>query len=240
MYTEFGEEWKTSRPYRSGDTIQWTENFYDSQRRLHKVVGPDGSVSEAFFNETSVPDSTTSMPGNTVRSVDPWGRERWGRYDQQGRLTHVVEPNPDKTANPNGKIFSGGNPVSGSLLTIYKYDTLGRLIETEQGTQVRKFKYDDLGRLTRQKLAEQTATLNEAGEFVGIGHQNAVWAEAFAYDSRSNLRRRRMPAASHKFSYSLAVAAGPAESDTVSNLRHFGPVTAESDDPQYVGNVRHL
>ncbi|MBO0223173.1 hypothetical protein J0689_28235, partial [Vibrio parahaemolyticus] len=75
--------------------------------------------------------------------------------------------------------------TAGSLLTKYFYDTLGRLVQTEQGAQTRKFKYDSLGRLTRQKLAEQTATLNESGAFVGIGHQDAIWAEAFVYDNRS-------------------------------------------------------
>ncbi len=181
QYTRFGEAWKQSRPYRSGDTVQWSENFYDSQRRLIKVVEPDGSYTEAFYNETTLPDSVSAKPGSTTRIVDAWGRERWGRYDQQGRLVDVVEPNPDKTANPNGKVT-----VAGSLLTKYKYDTIGRLVETEQGSQFRKFKYDSLGRLTRQKLAEQTATLNDAGTFVGSGGSGATWSEAFVYDSRSN------------------------------------------------------
>lgn len=182
-YTKFGEAWKQSRPYRNGDTVHWSEKFYDDQRRLIKVVDPDGSETKAFYNETAVPDSVTATPGNTIRIADAWGRERWGRYDQQGRLVHVVEPNPDKTANPNGKVIS----VAGSLLTKYKYDTLGRLVETEQGVQLRKFKYDSLGRLTRQKLAEQTATLNDAGAFVGSGGSGAAWSEAFVYDNRSNL-----------------------------------------------------
>ncbi|MFH4146886.1 hypothetical protein WAI91_23280, partial [Acinetobacter baumannii] len=34
-----------------------------------------------------------------------------------------------------------------------------------------------------QKLAEQTATLNDAGQYVG----NGSWGEVFAYDERSNL-----------------------------------------------------
>lgn len=182
-YTKFGEAWKQSRPYRNGDTVYWSEKFYDNQRRLVKVVEPDGSTTEAFYNETTIPDSVTAAPGNTIRIADAWGRERWGRYDQQGRLVQVVEPNPDKTANPNGKVVS----VAGSLLTKYKYDTLGRLIETEQGVQFRKFKYDSLGRLTRQKLAEQTATLNDAGTFVGSG---GIWSEAFVYNNRSNLTQK--------------------------------------------------
>ncbi len=116
-----------------------------------------------------------------MRVADAWGRERWGRYDQQGRLAKVVEPNP----NGNGSVLSAG-----SLVTKYGYETIGRLTETEQGVQLRKFKYDSLGRLTRQKLAEQTATLNEAGVSVGAGQTGALWSEAFQYDNRSNMTQK--------------------------------------------------
>lgn len=116
-----------------------------------------------------------------MRVADAWGRERWGHYDQQGRLAEVVEPNP----NGNGSVLSAG-----SLVTKYGYETIGRLTETEQGVQLRKFKYDSLGRLTRQKLAEQTATLNEAGVSVGAGQTGALWSEAFQYDNRSNMTQK--------------------------------------------------
>lgn len=184
-YTQFGEEWKQSRPYRSGDTVHWSERFYDSQGRLIKIVEPDGSETKAFYNETMLPDSVTSQPGNRIRVMDAWGRERWGRYDQQGRLVQVVEPNPDSSANPTASVFA-----SGSLLTKYSYDTQNRLVQTEQGAQIRKFKFDDLGRLTRQKLAEQTATLNDAGAYIGAGQSGANWSNAFFYDGRSNLTQK--------------------------------------------------
>ena len=38
--------------------------------------------------------------------------------------------------------------------------------------------------MTRQKLAEQSATLNDAGQYVGTGGR---WSEAFWYDNRSNI-----------------------------------------------------
>ena len=184
-YTKFAEEWKTSRPYRTGDTVQWSEKFYDLQGRLIKIVEPDGSETKAFYNETSTPTSVSAAPGNRIRVMDAWGRMRWGRYDQQGRLIQVVEPNPDKTANPTGSVLT-----SGSLLTTYSYDTIGRLTQTDQSGQLRKFKYDDLGRLTRQHLAEQTKTLNDSGVFVGAGQPGANWSNAFFYDGRSNLAQK--------------------------------------------------
>ncbi len=175
-YTNLGQPWKQSRPYRSGDTVQWTETFYDIQGRTIKVKEPDNSETQAFFNEASStkPGSAVSAVGQTVRVVDAWGRERWGRYDAQGKLAEVVEPNPAG----NGTVAASGN-----MATSYQYDALNRLTETTQGGQTRKFKYDSLGRLTRQKLAEQSATLNDSGQYVGTG----TWSEAFWYDTRSNL-----------------------------------------------------
>jgi RHS repeat-associated protein len=180
-YNKLGEVWKQSRPFRTGETPIFSENIYDSQGRTKQVIEPDGSISKAFYNEATRPDSATSATtgiGNTTRVADAWGRERWGRYDQQGRLAEVVEPNP----NGNGSVLAAG-----SLKTTYKYDTLGRMIETEQGTQRRFFKYDSLGRLIRQKMAEQTATLDDNGVYIGAGNAGSKWSESFIYDNRSNL-----------------------------------------------------
>ncbi len=48
--------------------------------------------------------------------------------------------------------------------------------------------YDSLGRMTAQKLAEQTATINDSGNYVGTS--GGVWSDAFQYDARSNLIKR--------------------------------------------------
>ncbi len=83
-----------------------------------------------------------------------------------------------------------GASAAGSLLTKYFYNTLGNLTETEQGVQHRKLAYDSLGRITRQKMAEQTATLNDTGQYVGAGQTGANWSESFNYDERSNVTQK--------------------------------------------------
>jgi len=177
-FNKLGEVWKKSRPYRAGDTIQWSVTLYDKQNRVILVTEPDGSAAQVLYNQNPRPDSASALPGNTMKMIDPWGRERWTRYDQQGRLAEVVEPNP----NGNGTVN-----YAGSLATKYTYNTLGKVTEIEQGVQHRYFKYDSLLRLTRQKPAEQTATLNDAGAFVGIGNGSAQWSEAYTYDDHSNI-----------------------------------------------------
>lgn len=180
-YDSMGRVSQESRPYRNGDTLQWSTSTYDALSRIKSVQASDGSAWQAFYNETNRPDGASSAPGETMRTVDAWGRERWGRTDAQGRWVEVAEPNP----SGNGSTFEAG-----ALLTTYAYNTLGNLITTTQGVQTRSFRYDSFGRLTAQKLAETAATLNDSGIYVGLGGSGAQWSDFFKYDIRSNLVQR--------------------------------------------------
>ncbi|HJQ31293.1 MAG TPA: hypothetical protein VJ866_03890, partial [Pyrinomonadaceae bacterium] len=173
-YDQFGRVWKQSAPYRSGQTIQWTENFYDVLGRGWKAVGADGSIAETFYNEASRPPGASSEPGLTKRTADAWGRERWERADAAGRIVEVVEPNP---------AGSGSVSEAGGHVTRYNYDGNGNLVEVTKGGQKRRFRYDSLGRMTHQKLAEAAATLDDAGTYVGAGS----WSHVYGYDGRGNL-----------------------------------------------------
>ena len=187
QYDNLGRLSRQTRPFRGGETLQWTVYEYDKLDRTTKVTGPDGSVVERFYNESSYPSAATQgVPGQTVRARDPWGRERWVRFDDRNRLVEVVEPDP----NGNGSVAAGGMKAN------YSYDTLGNLTLVTQGAQTRSFKYDALSRITHQKLAERDATLNDAGAFVATRHPSqpiysgGVWSDVFTYDQRSNLVQR--------------------------------------------------
>jgi YD repeat-containing protein len=171
-YDNMGRVSQQSLPYRTGTPL-WTTSTYDALGRVASVQAPDTSLMQSFYNEISRPNAASSLPGDTRRLVDGWGRERWGRTDAIGRLVEVVEPDP----NGSGSVASNG------MATTYTYDTQGNLTGVTQGTQTRAFKYDSLGRLTAQRLAEFNATLNDAGQYVGSGQ----WGEVFTYDERSNL-----------------------------------------------------
>jgi len=175
-FDNMGQISQQTRPYRSGETPQWTTIAYDALGRTNTVTAPDGAVAQTFYNEATRPSVASNTPGETTRIQDAWGRERWGRTDSNGRLVEVVEPNPD----------GSGSVASNGMVTTYVYSTLGTLTQVNQGSQTRSFKYDSLNRLTAQKLAEASATLNDAGSYVGSGS----WSDAFAYDQRSNLTSR--------------------------------------------------
>jgi RHS repeat-associated protein len=188
IYDSMGRVSQQSRPYRSGDTPLLTSVAYDALGRTTRMTAPDGSVTETYYNEidfdlndgyspTRPNVVSASAPGETTLVRDAWGRERWGRTDAQGRLVEVVEPNP----SGNGSVATGG------LLTTYGYDTLGNLTAVAQGAQTRAFKFDSLGRLLAQRLAETSATLNDAGAYQTSG---GTWSDVFTYDDRSNLTSR--------------------------------------------------
>ena len=213
-YDSMGRAFRQSLPYRSG-TPRWTNLTYDALSRTKKVIAPDytladasdGSTTETFYNEAARPSIASTLPGETTRVRDAWGRERWGRTDAQGRLVEVVEPNP----SGSGSVFDAG-----ALLTTYAYNTLGNLTQVTQGVQMqtRSFKYDSLGRLTAQKLAEASATLNDAGTYVGSG----TWSDVFTYDTRSNLIWRA-DARGVKTIYSYLIGGNPNNPDPLNRLQ---------------------
>ncbi len=182
-YDVMGRQWKVSMPYDTGSSPSyWSENTYDYLSRVTQTTAPDGSTSTMAYNTGSAPSSAASNTGHTVLSADAWGRQRWARTDAFGRLVEVVEPNPAET--------TAAVSASGNLATSYAYDYGDELVTITQGSQTRSFAYDSLGRLTRQKLAEQTATINDAGTYVGSGGTGANWSDAFVYDTRSNITQR--------------------------------------------------
>ncbi|MBX3283303.1 MAG: RHS repeat-associated core domain-containing protein [Acidobacteria bacterium] len=208
-YDVMGRRNKVSMPYASsGSAAYWTEYTYDYLSRVTEVEAPDGSTSKTFYNEdpgtVARPDSAnpaSTHKGQTVKSQDAWGRERWARTDAFGRLVEVVEPNP----TGNGTVAA-----TGSLMTSYSYAESDLLVLITQGSQTRSFKYDSVGRLTHQKLAEQTATINDAGVYVGSGGTGAAWSDAFEYDTRSNLTKRTdARGVITEFSYQISSAADP-------------------------------
>jgi RHS repeat-associated protein len=244
-YGSMGEVTQQSRPYRSGTPV-FTIAQYDSLGRTTRVTAPDGSVTETYYNEIDFdgndsyvphrPDVASTTAGETMLVRDAWGRERWGRTDATGRLVEVVEPNP----SGNGSVYSSG------LVTTYAYNTLGSLATVTQGAQTRSFKYDSLGRLIAQKLAEMDATINDSGNYVGIGGSGALWSNYFRYENSRSSLVQRLDARGVKTNYWYFDPQGhtdPGDGTTPDALGRLQAVTwdrsiansgLQSTDPTYV------
>lgn len=165
---------RTGGPDSWADAEWWNQLSYDALGRVTSGQAPDGSTVRSLYDEAVRPAGASKEPGETVRTVDAWGRWRWTRADGLGRLVEVVEPKPDGDGSVTG---------AGNLTTTYRFDGLG-LAEVIQGEQRRRLHFDSLGRLRRQALPERSATLDAGGAYVGNGGH---WSDVFTYDDRSNL-----------------------------------------------------
>jgi YD repeat-containing protein len=154
-YDELGLLWKRTAPFRQGEQEFWDERRYDGLSRLILTHDADGGESRTFYNEVTRPLGASTAPGQTTRTKDQWGNERWSRSNALGLLQEVVEPNRD---DPSGSVMSAG-----STATYFNYDALGNLVQTVQPprSQTRDFKYDGLSRLTQQYLSERLGPLND-------------------------------------------------------------------------------
>ncbi len=134
--TSTGKAVKVSRPYRTGETVYWTETKFDALGRPTQVILPDGATT----NYTYTVESGGSWNGLRTQVTDPAGKTKRYLYDTLGFLRRVEEPN-----------------ASGTLIETarYYYDVMGRLTTVYMGQradltfkQTRTFVYNTKGQLT--------------------------------------------------------------------------------------------
>jgi RHS repeat-associated protein len=126
QYDQGGRAYKTSNPYRSGDTVYWTTSGYDGLGRVTSVTKADGSATATVYS------------GNTTTVTDEAGNKRASQSNAMGQLTEVLE-------DPTGLDYE----------TDYQNDVLGNVLQITQkgGTttsanwRVRTFTFNSLGQL---------------------------------------------------------------------------------------------
>lgn len=133
-YDNMGRPKKVTNPYRTGETIYWTESFYDDLGRVTKVKTPDN----AEVNTTYGLATAGSEIGTAVTISDQAGKLRRSITNALGHLKRIDEP------NDAGQLGSIDNP---NQWTGYSYDLLNNLITVNQDVQTRSFTYDALSRL---------------------------------------------------------------------------------------------
>jgi RHS repeat-associated protein len=168
-YDVLGRLAAQSLPYRAGPP-NWILQSNDPLGRLIAIETPGNSVTRFFYNEANRPSGATEDPGETLRRVDPVGRERWMLSDALDRVREIIDPDPDGW----GSVFAGT-----PLITTYNYTTQSLYIN--QGVQQSKFRYDSLGRLTHQSLPGRDAVLDGPG--------SKKFSDVFVYNQLSQLIR---------------------------------------------------
>ena len=161
VYDRWGRVVKQSNPYlgdadgnpQAGVTQYWTVNTYDELSRVRKVTLPDTQFPDTQFVQTDY-SGATATSGATVIATDTVGRSLKSEVDGMGRLVKVTEQNP-----ANGNL---------EWETIYSYDVLDNLTQTNQGGQTRTFTYDDKGRLKSETTPEAGMTRYEYTDFDAV------------------------------------------------------------------------
>jgi RHS repeat-associated protein len=180
-YDNMGRAKKTTNPYRTGETIYWTENFYDDLGRITKVKTPDNAEVETFYSLAT----TGAQIGTVVTVEDQANKQRRSITNALGQLTRVDESLETRdavtglvTSMTLGAIDNPAQP------TYYGYNTLGKMVKVAQGAQNRFFMYDSLGRLLRVRQPEQqiNVALNTSGN-----PDNNNWTAGFSYDNNGNI-----------------------------------------------------
>ncbi|HUR98219.1 MAG TPA: RHS repeat-associated core domain-containing protein [Pyrinomonadaceae bacterium] len=162
-YDQLGRVKRSTNPFRSGETKQWTTPEYDDLSRTKKVISPDTDDVQITYGL-----STAGVIGQTKTIVDQTGRERTGISDAFGNMVRVYE-----------------GPVSGNLSTDYVFDALGNLRRTVQGEQSRYFMYDSLSRVLFAKQPEQDTNTAFAATDPVTG--NSAWSTRYTYDDNGNI-----------------------------------------------------
>jgi RHS repeat-associated protein len=164
-YDNMGRVKRTTNPYRTGETKQWTTPTYDELGRTTVITSPDSSTIQTAFGL-----SASSPVGLTKTVTDQAGKKRTGISDALGRMVRVIE-----------------DPDSQNLSTDYLFDTLGNLRKTTQGGQYRYFMHDDLGRLLYAKQPEQEANTNFSA--TDPVTSNTAWSVKYEYDANGNITK---------------------------------------------------
>lgn len=82
----------------SGETTEWTKTYYDVALRPYKIVSPDGTARQLFYNNL----------GKLAKEIDPDGVTTLYTYDEQGEEEYKVVD-----MNRNGQIdFTGEDRIT--------------------------------------------------------------------------------------------------------------------------------
>jgi RHS repeat-associated protein len=174
-YDALGRAYRTSNPYRSGESVIWTTSAFDGLSRIVSMTTPDSAV------------VGTAYSGNRVLVTDQIGKQRISKTNALGQLTDVWEV---KTSDGDTEAisFPGHAEVTAGYRTSYGYDTLDDLVAVTQGGQHRYFKYDSMKRLLRAYNPEQDS--NSALSWTDPITGNSQWTMGYNYDNNGNLSTR--------------------------------------------------
>jgi RHS repeat-associated protein len=203
-YYKSGNQKRVSEPYVSGETVQWTTNYFDAYQRLDYVTSPTCSLNYEYSGTTvTITDcngksasKTYNNAGELTTATDNGGTISYA-YHQCGQVKQILAAGGTTTMDYDeyGMQTILTDPDAGTYK--YYYNAYGELV-AQQGPKLPKaqdstsFTYDVLGRLSTQKVSEGTITFTYDNATKGKGMLQTVssyyGSATYTYDNYSRIK----------------------------------------------------
>lgn len=179
-YNSRGLLYRSSRPYYSSQTPQWTTYAYDAASRLVSETAADGGITVLDYSGLSMSKTnalnqrTTFLRdslGQVTRITDNLGKAISYAYDAFGNVWKTTDPSGNTVLNEFdilGRKLRRSDPDLGQWK--YEYDVLGQQVkETDAKGQVTSITYDLLGRMTTRAENDLVTTWTYDTCNMGVG-----------------------------------------------------------------------
>ena len=179
-YDSLGRVSRSSLPYYSAQTPQWTTVIYDNLNRALITTAPDGSQTLMGYNgltnsvtNASNQTKTTikNSQGKLTQAIDAQNNSITYRYDAVGNLIGTTDPKGNTTTlayDVRGSKIRMVDPDMGTWT--YDYDVIGEVVrQTDAKNQVSTMTYDKLSRMTSRTEPDLVSTWTYDSCAKGIG-----------------------------------------------------------------------
>lgn len=158
-----------------GEATKKTQYVYGANGKVAKTI--DALNQETIYNYANAAHQTNGSATylqDTIKQIDPDGKETWTYIDRHGRVEKIVEKSANKlrttkkTNDALGRVRKLQLTSRSQIQTTeYKYDAFGNVIslKDEMGN-INTYKYDAIGKVTRiltNGVPQKTKTYNETG-----------------------------------------------------------------------------
>ena len=177
-----------------------TQYQYDSDNRVTRVTGPEGSITDISYDKVGRVTTVTSAAGSTTysydgdgrmtTSTDPRGKVTQYTYDGAGRLITLVDANGRSTRatyDANGNVLTLVDPNGNS--TTFTYDTLNRpLTRVDANGNQWNSSYDENGNIRTSTVPGNRTTAytyDALNRVTRVDYPDAS-SVTFTYDGNGN------------------------------------------------------
>ena len=209
---------------------------YDKLNRVtHVIHNYQDGIHDFLTDPVDVDVITQTVydgAGNVERVIDPLGRTTWFCYDNLNRRIRQVNNATGNASSPqthpcDSGSYSASTDADKDIITLYSYDTLGRLVQSQDALgRLTRYEYDALGRNTRTITNYVDGIFDPLFPALDVIHENV-------YDSAGRLTESRELQAPG--SYRITRYVYDLADRQTQTIRNFGQALTETHQRFYDG-----